>query len=73
MYFNSLLNSTDSGTYRVVLKKLRFEKNVVNFTPVIIRHTKLVFFISQFFSQKLTKRMDQTFYRLYSYLYSALS
>ena len=33
----------------------------INFTPVIIGHAKLIF---QFFSQKLTNRMNSNFYRL---------
>ena len=49
-----------------------FGSDLVNFTPVIVGHTKHIFFIFQFFSQKLTNRMNSIFTD-YSYLYSALS
>ena len=49
-----------------------FWNDEVNFTPVIVEQTKFIFFIFQFFSQKLTNRMNSNFHS-YSYLYSALS
>ena len=53
----------DRELYKIYLNK-KFRIELVNFTPVIVGHTKPIFFIFQFFSQKIPNRMNSNFYRL---------
>ena len=59
-------NSTEN--YQKSTSTKNFEA-IVNFIPEIVGHTKLIFFIFQFFPHKLTNRMNSNFYRLKLFIF----